>query len=143
MDCREIVDFPSPRTREIFIGRDLLKNDSHKSQRHKTHRGLRQTSEESLKMEATPQQEIKGCTFTKDITLEAIRQSHRDFCTRRDWDQYHTPRNLILALVGEIGELSESTFGVLHTSTRPTRLHPLTHAYTRYTFTLFSCFFLN
>jgi dCTP diphosphatase len=25
----------------------------------------------------------------------------------RDWDQYHTPRNLLLALVGEVGELSE------------------------------------
>ena len=25
----------------------------------------------------------------------------------RDWDQFHTPRNLALALVGEVGELCE------------------------------------
>ncbi|KAK4341498.1 hypothetical protein RND71_039999 [Anisodus tanguticus] len=30
-----------------------------------------------------------------------------DFVEERDWDQFHTPRNLLLALVGEVGELSE------------------------------------
>jgi dCTP diphosphatase len=31
----------------------------------------------------------------------------RDFAAERDWEQFHTPRNLVLALVGEVGELAE------------------------------------
>lgn len=31
----------------------------------------------------------------------------RSFSEERDWEQYHTPRNLTLALVGEVGELAE------------------------------------
>jgi NTP pyrophosphatase (non-canonical NTP hydrolase) len=31
----------------------------------------------------------------------------RQFVRERDWEQFHTPRNLILALVGEVGELAE------------------------------------
>ena len=30
-----------------------------------------------------------------------------DFTDERDWAQFHTPRNLVLALVGEVGELAE------------------------------------
>ena len=29
----------------------------------------------------------------------------RDFSTARDWDQFHTPKNLAMALAGEVGEL--------------------------------------
>ena len=29
------------------------------------------------------------------------------FATERQWTQYHTPRNLVMALLGEVGELSE------------------------------------
>ena len=45
---------------------------------------------------------IDGCT-----DLANIRQQLRDFAVARDWDQFHTPRNVCLALVGEIGELAE------------------------------------
>ena len=27
------------------------------------------------------------------------------FATERDWDQFHTPKNLVMALAGEVGEL--------------------------------------
>ncbi len=30
------------------------------------------------------------------------------FVADRDWDQFHTPKNLALALVGEVGELVEN-----------------------------------
>lgn len=30
-----------------------------------------------------------------------------EFARVRGWEQYHSPRNLLLALVGEVGELSE------------------------------------
>lgn len=29
------------------------------------------------------------------------------FASERDWDQFHSVRNLVLALVGEVGELAE------------------------------------
>ncbi|MDQ7990994.1 MAG: nucleotide pyrophosphohydrolase [Candidatus Dactylopiibacterium sp.] len=30
-----------------------------------------------------------------------------EFARARDWDRFHNPRNLLLALTGELGELSE------------------------------------
>ncbi|KAJ7957290.1 dCTP pyrophosphatase 1-like [Quillaja saponaria] len=41
------------------------------------------------------------------VTLEELRKKMADFGRERDWDQFHSPRNLLLALVGEVGELSE------------------------------------
>lgn len=32
----------------------------------------------------------------------------RGFADDRDWNQFHTPRNLVLALAGEVGELAAS-----------------------------------
>jgi len=31
----------------------------------------------------------------------------RDFATERSWTRFHRPRNLALALLGELGELAE------------------------------------
>eukprot|EP00887_Chlorella_sp_A99_P003586 scaffold7.g3586.t1 len=41
------------------------------------------------------------------VTLGALRTALRHFCAERDWGQFHTPRNLVLALTGEVGELAE------------------------------------
>ncbi|XWS22284.1 hypothetical protein CRYUN_Cryun29cG0021200 [Craigia yunnanensis] len=41
------------------------------------------------------------------VTLEELRKKMVEFARERDWDQFHSPRNLLLALVGEVGELSE------------------------------------
>ncbi|KAG6475300.1 hypothetical protein ZIOFF_064518 [Zingiber officinale] len=61
------------------------------------------------------------------VTLESLRKKMADFARERDWEQFHSPRNLLLALVlsspslkislslslfffwfvGEVGELSE------------------------------------
>ena len=40
-------------------------------------------------------------------SLEGARDALREFARARDWERFHTPRNLLLALVGEVGELSE------------------------------------
>eukprot|EP00929_Paragymnodinium_shiwhaense_P053801 TRINITY_DN26969_c0_g1_i1.p1 TRINITY_DN26969_c0_g1~~TRINITY_DN26969_c0_g1_i1.p1 ORF type:complete len:255 (+),score=41.84 TRINITY_DN26969_c0_g1_i1:71-766(+) len=45
--------------------------------------------------------------FTPTVTLEQLRQELTEFAKERDWDQFHSPRNLALALVGEVGELCE------------------------------------
>lgn len=39
--------------------------------------------------------------------LDELRQRMSSFCAEREWGRFHTPRNLLLALVGEVGELAE------------------------------------
>ncbi|KAL4271783.1 hypothetical protein GQ457_13G028560 [Hibiscus cannabinus] len=41
------------------------------------------------------------------VSLEELKKKMAEFSKERDWDQFHSPRNLLLALVGEVGELSE------------------------------------
>lgn len=36
-----------------------------------------------------------------------LQERIREFAKERDWDQYHTPKNLVMALSGEAGELTE------------------------------------
>jgi dCTP diphosphatase len=40
-------------------------------------------------------------------TLAALRDAMRQFVAERGWERFHTPRNLLLALTGEVGELAE------------------------------------
>ena len=46
-------------------------------------------------------------SFDPSVSLEDLRQRMRDFVTARDWTQFHSPRNLVLAFLGEAGELAE------------------------------------
>ncbi|XP_029297039.1 glutamyl-tRNA(Gln) amidotransferase subunit B, mitochondrial [Cottoperca gobio] len=46
-------------------------------------------------------------TFTPEPTIEDIRRMQAEFTDERDWNQFHQPRNLLLAMVGEVGEVSE------------------------------------
>jgi len=39
--------------------------------------------------------------------LEAVRQRLREFANARDWDQFHSPKNLSMALSVEVSELVE------------------------------------
>jgi dCTP diphosphatase len=39
--------------------------------------------------------------------LDRLRDRLRDFARERDWDQFHSPKNLCMALSGEVGELLE------------------------------------
>ena len=41
------------------------------------------------------------------VTLEGIRALMASFVAERDWERFHTPRNVALALVGEVGEVAE------------------------------------
>lgn len=38
--------------------------------------------------------------------LSSLTERLRDFAQARDWDQFHTPKNLAMALTGEAGELA-------------------------------------
>ena len=39
--------------------------------------------------------------------LEVLRDRMRQFTADRDWGRFHDPKSVILALVGEVGELAE------------------------------------
>jgi NTP pyrophosphatase (non-canonical NTP hydrolase) len=39
--------------------------------------------------------------------LEGMAERLRRFADERDWHQFHTPKNLVMALAGEVGELTE------------------------------------
>ncbi|CAK9103573.1 unnamed protein product [Durusdinium trenchii] len=53
------------------------------------------------------EEETSGIKFSEGISFEQLRQELAEFAKERDWDQFHQPRNLALALVGEVGELCE------------------------------------
>lgn len=39
--------------------------------------------------------------------LQDLTAAMREFSRERDWEQFHDPKSLVLALVGEVGELAE------------------------------------
>ena len=44
---------------------------------------------------------------TRHATLEELRHALRQFAAERDWDQFHSPKNLAMALAVEAAELLE------------------------------------
>jgi NTP pyrophosphatase (non-canonical NTP hydrolase) len=48
-----------------------------------------------------------GLPGSRPITIQSITETVREFVDARQWHQFHTPRNVLLALSGEVGELSE------------------------------------
>jgi NTP pyrophosphatase (non-canonical NTP hydrolase) len=45
--------------------------------------------------------------YTWTVTIARLQDQLREFSAERDWEQFHTPKNLVMALTGEVGELSE------------------------------------
>ena len=43
----------------------------------------------------------------KDTPIAALRDRIAAFAQERDWDQFHSPKNLAMALAVEVGELLE------------------------------------
>jgi NTP pyrophosphatase (non-canonical NTP hydrolase) len=41
------------------------------------------------------------------VVVRELAQRLREFAARRDWEAFHTPKNLVMALCGEAGELIE------------------------------------
>lgn len=46
-------------------------------------------------------------TSGSDVTLAELTEGLRAFVYDRGWESWHTPRNLALALAGEVGELCQ------------------------------------
>ena len=51
--------------------------------------------------------EIESVEMNPLEGLEAMRASMNQFVRERDWNQFHTPSNILLALCGEVGEVCE------------------------------------
>lgn len=45
--------------------------------------------------------------FSENPSLEKLRSIQSKFVSDRNWNQFQSPRNLLLAMIGEVGELSE------------------------------------
>ena len=41
------------------------------------------------------------------VDVTGLTAALKTFAADRNWDQFHSPKNLVMALTGEIGELSE------------------------------------
>lgn len=41
------------------------------------------------------------------MSIDGLAERLREFAGRRGWEGYHTPKNLVMALSGEVGELIE------------------------------------
>jgi NTP pyrophosphatase (non-canonical NTP hydrolase) len=46
-------------------------------------------------------------SMPEDDSLRGLTADIREFARERDWEQFHDPKSLILALTGEVGELAE------------------------------------
>ena len=45
--------------------------------------------------------------MTEIDSIRELTAQIREFAVERDWEKFHDPKSLILALVGEVGELAE------------------------------------
>lgn len=45
--------------------------------------------------------------MTTDESIEGLQARLREFAADRDWEKFHDPKNLTMALAGEVGELIE------------------------------------
>ena len=43
--------------------------------------------------------------MSHDKEIESLIEEVREFAVSRDWEQFHTPKNLAMAIAGEAGEL--------------------------------------
>jgi dCTP diphosphatase len=46
-------------------------------------------------------------TMERLVDVRALEAALQQFADERDWQQYHSPKNLVMALTGELGELAE------------------------------------
>jgi len=45
--------------------------------------------------------------LSETLDVGKVKAYLRAFAKERDWEQFHTPKNLVMALAGEAGELTE------------------------------------
>ena len=53
------------------------------------------------------EEKVEKVAESHELTFADARDVMRGFVKAREWEQFHTPRNLVMALVGEVGEVAE------------------------------------
>lgn len=79
---------------------ELCKGKSGKYTKYSSQTGITKTEGQSI------QKTLEGGKL-EDESVVAVIERITAFATARHWARFHTPRNLVLALVGELGELAE------------------------------------
>ncbi len=46
-------------------------------------------------------------SMSQNDSIDVVSGLIEEFAKERDWDQFHTPKNLVLAVTSEVGELAE------------------------------------
>jgi dCTP diphosphatase len=62
---------------------------------------------------------VRRPPWGREVTLRGVQGRLRVFAAERDWEQYHTPRNILLALLGETGELAETVLDLPYSPASP------------------------
>ena len=52
-------------------------------------------------------QESFDIKISMTMNIKEIQEKLSKFAEERDWDQFHSPKNLVMALTSEVGELTE------------------------------------
>lgn len=60
------------------------------------------------------------------IDVEGAAQALRQFAQEREWQQFHSPKNLVMALSGEVGELTEIFQWMTEADSHAAASHPKT-----------------
>jgi NTP pyrophosphatase (non-canonical NTP hydrolase) len=63
---------------------------------------------------------------SKLVDVAALQAALRQFAAERDWGQFHSPKNLAMALTGEVGELVEIFQWMPETESRTAMTSPKT-----------------
>ena len=58
------------------------------------------------------------------VDVDGLAQALAAFARERDWEQFHSPKNLVMALTGEVGELSELFQWLTEDDSRATATDP-------------------
>jgi NTP pyrophosphatase (non-canonical NTP hydrolase) len=58
------------------------------------------------------------------VDVRALSQALAAFAREREWEQFHSPKNLVMALTGEVGELSEVFQWMTEDASKSAATHP-------------------
>ncbi|KAM0935806.1 putative dCTP diphosphatase [Dioscorea sansibarensis] len=89
-----LLSWPQPKAFSFSINSSSSSSSSTSSRKREREREMKE-------------KKGSGMGEGESVTLEDLKKKMAEFARERDWDQFHSPRNLLLALVGEVGELSE------------------------------------
>jgi NTP pyrophosphatase (non-canonical NTP hydrolase) len=103
----------------------LCKGKSGKYTEYSDETGITETNQSMLDIEIPEDIELNDSTERQEVgmsprsvvaapdvdvdssTVPGIAKLIREFAMERNWSKYHTPRNIVLAMMGEVGELAE------------------------------------